>query len=73
MPHYYYFKFVDTTFIATVDIYELPDEASARAEAEKVAQSFRDTRPDLLGEHYSVSVTRDDGAGVCAVPLDAPE
>ena len=71
MPHYY-FKLVDTTFIAAIGIHELPDDAAARAEAENIAASLRETRLDLLGKNYSVSAMRDDGAGVCVVPLDPP-
>jgi hypothetical protein len=72
MPRYY-FKLVDTTFIAAIGVHDLPDETAARAEAEEIARSLRETRPELVGKHYTVSVTGPDGAGICAVPLDAPE
>jgi hypothetical protein len=42
MPRYY-FKLVDTTFIAAIGVHDLPDETAARAEAEEIARSLRET------------------------------
>ena len=46
------------------------DEAAARLEAIRLARSLREARPELIGRHCSISVTNEDGAGVCVVPVD---
>ena len=66
----YYFKLVDSIIVADHGVHELDDDAAARAEAGKLAQSLRETRPQLRGTHCSISVTAEDGAGVCLVALD---
>jgi len=71
MPRFY-FKLVDTTFVSAIGVHDLPDEMAAQIEAVELARSLREERPELTGKHYSISVTREDGAGVCVVPLDAP-
>jgi hypothetical protein len=66
----FYFKLVDTTFVSAIGVHDLPNEAMARTEAIEIARSLRDSRPELIGRHYSISVTDENGGGVCAVPLD---
>ena len=66
----YYFKLVDSIMVADHGIHELVDNAAARVEAIKLARSLRETRPQLRGSHYSISVTAEDGTGVCLVALD---
>jgi hypothetical protein len=69
MPRYY-FKLVDTSLVANHGVHELANPQEARSEAVRLAQSLRETRPQLLGKHYSISVTDEAGAGVCVIPLD---
>jgi hypothetical protein len=71
MPRFY-FKLVDTTFVSAIGVHDLPDEEAAKREASELARALREERPELIGRHYSISVTRQDGAGVCVVPLDPP-
>ena len=66
----YYFKLVDSIIVADHGVHELVDDAAARVEAIKLARSLRETRPQLRGSHYSISVTAEDGTGVCLVALD---
>jgi hypothetical protein len=66
----YHFKLVDTHFVADYGSHELVDETAAQIEAIRLAQSLRETRPDLIGQHSSISVTDEYGAGVCVVALD---
>jgi hypothetical protein len=70
MPRFY-FKLVDTTFVSAIGVHDLPDEEAAEREANELARALREERPELIGHHYSISVTRENGAGVCVVPLDA--
>jgi Domain of unknown function (DUF6894) len=67
----FYFRLVDSNFVADYGAHDLSDETVAEIEAIRLAKSLRDTRPQLLGKHYSISVTDGYGAGVCVVPLDA--
>jgi hypothetical protein len=66
----FYFKLVDTTFVSAIGVHDLSNEAMARTEAIEIARSLRESRPELVGKHYSISVTDEKGGGVCAVPLD---
>jgi len=66
----YNFKLVDSHFVSDCGIHQLDDDAAAQIEALKLAQSLRGSRPQLIGLHYSISVTKEDGAGVCVIPLD---
>jgi hypothetical protein len=66
----YYFKLVDSHFVSDYGIHQLDDDTAAQIVALKLAQSLRESRPQLIGLHYSISVTNEDGAGVCAVPVD---
>jgi hypothetical protein len=67
----YNFKLVDSILVADHGVHELGDDDAARLEAVELARSLRTTRPQLQGQHYSISVTAEDGAGVCVIPLDA--
>jgi hypothetical protein len=66
----YYFKLVDSHIVVDFGIYDFLDETVARMEATKLARSTRNARPELAGQHCSISVTREDGAGVCLIPID---
>ena len=66
----YYFKLVDSVIVADHGVHELVDDDAARVEAINLAHSLRETRPELRGAHYSISVTAEDGAGICVIPLD---
>lgn len=63
----YYFKLVDARLVSDYGVHDLADDTEAQIEAIKLARSIRESRPDLLGQDYSVSVTSDDGAGVCLI------
>jgi hypothetical protein len=66
----YYFKLVDSHFVSDCGRRGLMDDTVAKIEAIKLAQSLREARPNLVGQHYSISVTNEEGAGICVVPLD---
>jgi hypothetical protein len=66
----YYFRLVDHRLVSDYGVHDLPDDAVAQVEALKLAESLRETRPHLLGQNYSISVTNETGAGVCVIPLD---
>ncbi|BBZ96879.1 hypothetical protein ACVIWV_001315 [Bradyrhizobium diazoefficiens] len=66
----YSFKLINTRLVSDFGVHELPGEAEAQIEAIRLARSLRETRPELIGHHYSVSVINDDGAAVCTIPLD---
>jgi hypothetical protein len=66
----YYFKLVDTRFVSDYGVHELEDETVAQIEAIKLARSVREARPELIGQHCSISVTDESGAGVCIIPLE---
>jgi hypothetical protein len=66
----YYFRLVDHRLVTDYGVHDLPDDTVAQVEALKLAEFLRETRPHLLGQSYSISVTNETGAGVCVVPLD---
>ena len=66
----YYFKLVDSHIVVDYGVHELLDETVAQIEAIKLARSVRNAQPNLLGQHCSISVTREDGAGICLIPID---
>ena len=66
----FYFRLADSNFVSDYGAHDLPDETTAQIEAIKLAKSLRETRPHLLGKHYSISVTDQYGGGVCVIPLD---
>jgi hypothetical protein len=67
----YYFKLVDSHLVSDYGIHELADDTAAQIEALKLAQSLRETRPHLVGKHYSISVTNESGAGICVIPIES--
>ena len=69
MPKYY-FKLVDTTIVTDCGVHDLPDETAAQIAAIELARSLRDSRPELLGRNCSLSVTDENCAGICIIPLD---
>jgi hypothetical protein len=66
----FYFKLVDTNFVSNYGAHELPNETAAQITALDIVKSLRETRPELIGNHYSLSVTDEFGDGVCMIPLD---
>jgi hypothetical protein len=66
----YSFKLVDTRFVSDYGVHELEDETVAQIEAIRLARSVREARPELIGQHCSISVTDESGAGVCIIPLE---
>jgi Domain of unknown function (DUF6894) len=66
----YSFKLINTRLVSDFGVHDLPSEAEAQIEAIRLARSLRETRPELIGRHYSVSVNNDDGTAVCTIPLD---
>jgi hypothetical protein len=51
---------------------DLADETAAQIEAIMLARSLRDARPELVGMNCSISVTGEDGGGICIIPLEIP-
>ena len=66
----YSFKLINTHLVSDFGVHDLPSEAEAQIEAIRLARSLRETRPELIGHHYSVSVINEDGAALCTIPLD---
>jgi uncharacterized protein DUF6894 len=71
MP-FYHFKLVDTRIVGDHGTHHLADETTAQIEAIKLARSLRAARPELVGMHCTVSVTDENGAGICMIPLEIP-
>jgi len=67
----FYFRLVNSDFVSDHGTHDLPDETAAQIAALELAKSLRETRPSLVGKHYSISVTDQFGGGVCVIPLDA--
>ncbi|WP_426435440.1 DUF6894 family protein [Bradyrhizobium genosp. P] len=65
----FHFKLVDSRFVSDHGVHDLPDETIAQVEAIKLARSLRVSRPELLAENCSISVTDESGASVCSIPL----
>jgi hypothetical protein len=59
---------VDTTIVTDYGVHDLADETAAQIEA--IERDRCESRPELLGRHLSISVTDEDGAGICIIPLD---
>jgi hypothetical protein len=66
----YYFKLVDSRMVVDHGTHELEDDTAAQIEAIKLARSVREARPELVGQHYSISVSVDGGGGGCTIPLE---
>jgi hypothetical protein len=71
MPRYY-FKLVDGHLVANYGVHDLEDDTVAQIAAIALARSIREARPELLGRHYSNSVTNELGGDVCLIPLEMP-
>jgi hypothetical protein len=56
--------------VSDYGFHELGDVEEARAEAIELAHSVCEARPGLIGKHGPISVTDEEGAGVCLVPID---
>ena len=52
----YYFKLVDGHLAANYGVHDLEDETAAHIAAIELARSIRQDRPELVGQHYSISV-----------------
>jgi hypothetical protein len=68
MPQYY-FKLVDTYIVSDHGVPELADEAAASEAAANLARSVREIRPDLVGQHCSISVTDESELGSASFRL----
>jgi hypothetical protein len=68
----YHFKLIDTRIVGDHGFHDLADETTAQIEAIKLARSLRAARPELLGMNCSISVTDEDGGGICNIPLEIP-
>lgn len=66
----FHFKLVESHLVSDYGAHDLSGAAEAQLEAIKLAESVRETRPELLRKHGLISVTDENGAGVCAIPLD---
>jgi hypothetical protein len=66
----YYFKLVDSRIVSDYGVHQLVDEDAARTAAIELARSIREARPDLVGQSCSISVTDENGTGICLVPVD---
>jgi hypothetical protein len=66
----YHFKLVDSRIVSDDGVHDLPDETVAQIEAIRLARSLRATRPELLGQSCSISVTDGREAGICVIQLD---
>jgi hypothetical protein len=66
----FHFKLVDIRIVSDHGIHDLADETIAQIEAVKLARSLRSARPELVGMNCSISVTNEDGAGICIIPLE---
>jgi hypothetical protein len=64
------FKLINTHFVSDFGVHDLPGETEAQIEAIRLARSLRETRPELVGQCYSIFVSNDDGGAVCTIPLD---
>jgi hypothetical protein len=66
----YRFKLVDSHLVTDYGEHDLIDDTIAQIEAIKLSRSLRMERPELRGQHCSISVTDEYGAGVCVIPID---
>jgi hypothetical protein len=66
----YHFKLVDTHIVGDHGFHHLADETAAQIEAIKLARSLRVARPELVEMNCSISVTDEEGSGICIIPLE---
>ncbi len=67
----YYFKLVDGRTVTDYGVSDLLDDTIAQVEAIKLARSVRVSQPELIGQHYSITVLSGEGA-ICIIPLEIP-
>jgi hypothetical protein len=65
----YYFKLVDGRTVTDYGVRDLFDDTIAQVEAIKLARSVRASQPELIGRHYSITVSSGEGA-ICIIPLE---
>jgi hypothetical protein len=63
MPRYY-LKLGDGYIVSDFGVHELEDAKAARSAVIDLARSVREVRPDVVGQHCSISVTGEDGAEI---------
>ncbi len=68
----YHFKLVDSRIVSDHGVHDLPDDTTAQVEAIKLARSLRASHPELVGMNCWISVTDEDGASICIIPLEIP-
>lgn len=66
----YHFDLVDTDRVTNAGGAILDHDDQARKIAEDLAQDVRDTRPELIGQGYHISVRAENGNEVCRVAVD---
>ena len=66
----YHFKLIDTHIVSDHGVHNLTDKTAAQIEAIKLARSVRAARPELVGKHCSITVTDEQGAAICVIPLE---
>ena len=66
----YHFDLVDTDRVTDAGGAILDHDDQARKIAEDLAQGVRETRPELIGRGYQISVRADNGSEVCRVAVD---
>ena len=68
----FYSKLVDGHLVANYGVHDLEDETVAQIAAIALARSVREARPELVGQHYSISVKDELGTDDCLIPLEMP-
>ncbi|MDN5001514.1 DUF6894 family protein [Bradyrhizobium sp. GCM10027634] len=66
----YHFDLVDTNSVTDAGGALLADDDQARNVARDLAQEVRETRPQLVGRGYGISVRAANGAEVFRVEID---
>jgi hypothetical protein len=66
----YHFKLIDGLIISDHGVHVFKDDTAAQIEALRLAQSVRETRPELLGKMCAISVTDEDGTLLCLIPIE---
>lgn len=66
----YHFDLVNTNRVTDAGGAILDHDGQARRVAEDLAQGVRDTRPELIGRGYQISVREENGHEVCRVAVD---
>jgi len=66
----YHFELVDTDRVTDAGGAILDHDDQARKIAEDLAQGVRETRPELIGQGYQISVREENGSEVSRVAVD---